>query len=151
MSSGAPWFEEQVIGKGTLGHMVQTMAGIDEGKTNHSLKATGVTHMFEGKVTEKIIQKRTGHRNVEHISRPQWCSKKLFQVSFLSPLGPIFYTLKSSVVPTCTGSVPKSSVNLTSTGSTQLPEPASASPTTGPYLHSLQGCTFNNFSFNFGK
>ena len=115
MSSGAPWFEEQVIGKGTLGRMVWTMcskAGIDEDKTNHSLKAAEATGMFEGNITEKIIQERTGHRNVEHISRPQWCSKKLFQVSFLSLLGPIFCTPKSSVVLTCTGSAPKSSVNL---------------------------------------
>ena len=41
MSSVAPWFEERVVGKGPLGHMVRTMcskAGIDGDKTNHSLK-----------------------------------------------------------------------------------------------------------------
>ena len=46
MGSGSPWFEEQVVGKGTLEHMVRTMcskAGIGGSKTNHSNKATGAT------------------------------------------------------------------------------------------------------------
>ena len=34
-------------------------------KTNHSLRATGVTSMFQANVPEKIIQKTTGHRSVE--------------------------------------------------------------------------------------
>jgi len=107
--------------------------------------------MFEGNVTERIIQEHTGHCNVEALYTYQQTSvtQQKAVPSLLSvPLGPIFCTPKSSVV--LTGSAPKSSVNLTSTGSTQLPEPASASPTTGPYLHSLQECTFS-FSFNFGK
>lgn len=54
----APWFEERVMQKETLGSMVKTMcakAGITGNKTNHSLKATGATRMFEGNVPEKII------------------------------------------------------------------------------------------------
>ena len=55
----APWFEERVMGKGTLGSTVKTMcakAGSTGNKTNHSLKATGATRMFEGNVPDKIIQ-----------------------------------------------------------------------------------------------
>ena len=113
MSPGAPWFEECVVGKGTLEHMVQTMcneAGISRSKTNYSLKATGVTRMYEGNVPEKIIQEHTGHRHVEacvHISRPQWCSKK----SSFCPVSDQFLdfcTPKSLVDLMCTGSAPKS-------------------------------------------
>ena len=35
-------------------------AGI-EGKTNHSLRATGVTKMYLAGVPKKVIQERTGH------------------------------------------------------------------------------------------
>lgn len=40
------------------------MVGID-GKTNHSLRASGATEMFRAGVPEKIIQERTGHRSVK--------------------------------------------------------------------------------------
>lgn len=39
-------------------------AGIEE-KTNHSLRATGRSAMFQANVTEKIIQNTTGHRSLE--------------------------------------------------------------------------------------
>ena len=33
-----------------------------EGKSNHSLRATGASVLFQAHVPEKIIQERTGHR-----------------------------------------------------------------------------------------
>ena len=36
-----------------------------EGKTNHSLRATGATRLFEANVPEKLIQERTGHRSID--------------------------------------------------------------------------------------
>ena len=38
--------------------------GID-GKTNHSLQATGASTLFEVNVSEKVIQECTGHRSVK--------------------------------------------------------------------------------------
>lgn len=35
------------------------------GKTNHSLRATGASALFEANVPEKIIQERTGHRSLK--------------------------------------------------------------------------------------
>ena len=35
------------------------------GKSNHSLRATGATAMFQNGVPETIIQKVTGHRSLE--------------------------------------------------------------------------------------
>ncbi len=39
-------------------------AGIEK-KTNHSLRATGATRMFEAGVPEKLIRQRTGHRSLD--------------------------------------------------------------------------------------
>jgi site-specific recombinase XerD len=35
-----------------------------EGKTNHSLRATGATTLFQKNVPERVIQKVTGHRSL---------------------------------------------------------------------------------------
>ena len=61
----APWFSSTPIGRNELSKMVQTMcneANISGKKTNHSLRATGASQLFEANVPEKIIQERTGHR-----------------------------------------------------------------------------------------
>ena len=41
------------------------LANISGNKTNHSLRATGATTLFEKGISEKIIQERTGHRSLE--------------------------------------------------------------------------------------
>ena len=64
----SPWYCNQPVGGDKLQTMVKDMcsdAGIEERKTNHSLRATGATSMFSANVPEKIIQSRTGHRSVE--------------------------------------------------------------------------------------
>ena len=40
-------------------------AGISGNKTNHSLRATGASQLFQANVPEKVIQERTGHRSLE--------------------------------------------------------------------------------------
>lgn len=52
--------------KNTLHSLLSTMcmeAGIEEKKTNHSLRATGATAMFAAQVPEKIIKDVTGHKS----------------------------------------------------------------------------------------
>ena len=64
----APWYSVAPIGKHTLSDKVKKMcntAGIVGHKTNHSLRATGATQMYESGVPEKLIQERTGHRSIE--------------------------------------------------------------------------------------
>ena len=59
------------VGKNKLGSFVSeicTEAGIPC-KTNHSLRATGATTLFQSKVPEKIIQKTTGHRSLEALRK----------------------------------------------------------------------------------
>ena len=42
-------------------------AGVEEKKTNHSLRAAGVSQLFEAGVDEKVIQSRSGHRRLESL------------------------------------------------------------------------------------
>ena len=42
-------------------------AGLPEIYTNHSLRAYGATTLFQGKVPEKIIQQRTGHKSINSL------------------------------------------------------------------------------------
>ena len=44
-----------------------TEAGVEERKTNHSLRAAGVSQLFEAGVDEKVIQSRSGHRRIESL------------------------------------------------------------------------------------
>ena len=63
------WSTLQVLEQNTLGSMVKKMfeqIGV-EGKTNHSLRATGATRLFEVNVPEKLIKERTGHRSVDSL------------------------------------------------------------------------------------
>jgi integrase len=64
----APWYAPVPIGKHSLQTMVKRMceeANIEGVKTNHSLRATAETQMFEQGAPEKLIQERTGHRFLE--------------------------------------------------------------------------------------
>ena len=53
-------------------------AGIER-KTNHSLRATGATRMFEAGVTEEMIQERTGRRRLD-LSSLLLNSGEMFQI-----------------------------------------------------------------------
>ena len=62
-----PWHSVQPRGKHYLNNMVKAMfseAKISGGSTNHSLRATGVTELFQSEVPEKVIQGITGHRSI---------------------------------------------------------------------------------------
>ena len=58
------------MGENSLSKVVCEMfreAGSSEKKTNHSLRAAGVSQLFEDGVDEKIIQSCSGHRCVEDV------------------------------------------------------------------------------------
>ncbi len=62
-----PWFSSVPVGRNTLGKMVKDICAqgkIVGNKTNHSLRATGASSMFQAGVPEKIIQQFTGHRSL---------------------------------------------------------------------------------------
>ena len=64
----APWYTAVPVGKHTLNSRVKMMcerAGIEGHKTNHSLRATAATELYQADVPEKLIQERTGHRSLK--------------------------------------------------------------------------------------
>ena len=63
----APWYDNVPVGKNCLRTMVKDMCAEVEiyGKTNHSLRASGATALFQNNVPERVIQKVTGHRSLD--------------------------------------------------------------------------------------
>ena len=69
-SHGTNWYWTIPCGKNYLSKMVSEMfieADVQERKTNHSLRAAGVSRLYEAGVDEKIIQSRSGHRRLESL------------------------------------------------------------------------------------
>ena len=65
-----PWYSATPVGKNQLNKMVFKMcemAGIEGVKTNHSLRVSGASYLFDAGVPERIIQARTGHRCLESL------------------------------------------------------------------------------------
>lgn len=61
------WFGNAVVGIHTLEKMVSQMckeAGIEGYKTNHSLRATAATRLYEAGLDEQLITEVTGHRSL---------------------------------------------------------------------------------------
>ena len=61
-----PWYVRNRLGQNSCSKMITVMceeAGISGKKTNHSLRRTAATTLFEKGVPEKIIQGVTGHRS----------------------------------------------------------------------------------------
>ena len=67
MDKGKPWFSAVLVGRNTLDCLVKDACkevGVS-GKSNHSLRATGTTRMYQQGVSEKAIQARTGHKSLD--------------------------------------------------------------------------------------
>ena len=63
-----PWYSTTPVGRNRLNAMLKEMcqeAGLSTKFTNHSLRAYGVTTLFQAGVSEKLIQQRIGHRCLE--------------------------------------------------------------------------------------
>ena len=72
------WYMSVPVGKNTLSSMVPKMfksAGLEE-KTNHSLRSTASTALFEAGVPEKVIQNATGHRSLKALRIYERVSKE---------------------------------------------------------------------------
>lgn len=67
-SPGDSWYTNSPLGHNTLGKFLKEIlreGNIDaEHKSNHSLRSTAITRMFENKVPEKLIMERSGHLSV---------------------------------------------------------------------------------------
>lgn len=64
------WYTTRPIGKNTLSKMVEkfcSTAGVKGRKTNHSLRATCATRLYESGIDEQLIMERTGHASVQGV------------------------------------------------------------------------------------
>ena len=65
-NEAAPWYSCVPLGKNQLSRMVKDMCSegnIEGKKSNHSLRASGITSLFQAGVSENVIQDRSGHRS----------------------------------------------------------------------------------------
>ena len=67
---GSVWYTHTPVGHNTLNGTISRIcraAGINGFKTNHSLRVTTATRLFQSGVDEQLIMARTGHRSIEGI------------------------------------------------------------------------------------
>ena len=68
-SADEPWYTRKILGHNVLGQLLKRMcgrAGIDStNKTNHSLRATAISRMFQSGVPQKVVMNRSGHLSKE--------------------------------------------------------------------------------------
>ena len=66
----AVWYTCTPVGHNTLNKTVKQLckdAGIPGFKTNHSLRVTSATRLFQSGVDEQLIMSRTGHRSIQGV------------------------------------------------------------------------------------
>ncbi len=64
------WYTSKPLGHNTLSKTICRLcktAGIEGFKTNHSLRATAATRLYELGVDEQMVMERTGHRSLEGV------------------------------------------------------------------------------------
>ena len=64
------WYSNKPLGHYTLSKTVARLcqeAGISGYKTNHSLRATTATRLYQSGVDEQLVMERTGHRSLEGV------------------------------------------------------------------------------------
>ena len=71
-SAGDPWYTESPIGHNTLARFLKKIfegAKIDTtNKSNHSLRATAISRMYQNSIPEKLIMERSGHLSREGLA-----------------------------------------------------------------------------------
>ena len=68
--SGSYWYCNKVVGHNALAGTVKrlcSLAGIVGKKTNHSLRATAATRLFQEGIDEQLIMNVTGHRSTDGV------------------------------------------------------------------------------------
>ena len=114
-SSKEPWYHCQPVGKHKLSGMVAQMceeAGLNERKTNHSLRVTGATSLYNGGVPEREIQQRTGHRSIEALRKYECTGEEQHQAVSSKFSSPVELPYSSHLVPVCCVSTQLTRSNL---------------------------------------
>ncbi len=131
-SDGSPAYTRQRVGVNTIKKFppkITTLAGIN-GFTNHSLRATAMSRMYNSGVPEKIIAEKSGHRSIDGLRAYEHPDEELFREVIIDP------TKKFS--------------STKSTGDKEEPIPKIEDVASNPQIPGFSGlsnCTFH-FSIN---
>jgi hypothetical protein len=133
------WFSKRQLGHNTLGKTVARLcssAGIQGYKTNHSLRATSTSRLYQSCAEEQQVMERTGHRSVEGVRSYKRTSEKQRQAlsDILNRPGP---SAKSIELHSSSSSVLSNSNNTLSLSCVCATTPARPS------------ATFNNCNITF--
>ena len=81
------WFSSVAVGHNKLHNMMKKMceeAGIEGYKTNHSLRATAATRLFNEGIEEQLIMERTGHHSIDGVrSYKRTSTEQMMAVSYI--------------------------------------------------------------------
>ena len=70
MEDDNPWYSSQRIGRNRISQLMKTIcsvSGVQNKYTNHSLRATGATRLFQSGTPENVIMERSGHRSTDGV------------------------------------------------------------------------------------
>ena len=92
------WFMCQPVALDSMVARMFEAVGV-RGNTNHSLRVTGTTRLFNAQVPEKIVQERSGHRSLDSLRCYERTSKEQHQavLSILSSASPLPSTEKENL------------------------------------------------------
>ena len=82
--TGEMWFQPRPVGYNILGGVVKrlcTTAGLQGHFTNHSLRATAATRLFEAGVDKQLIMQWTGHSTTAGVCSYKRVGEKLYSVT----------------------------------------------------------------------
>ena len=82
--TGDVWFQSRPVGHNVLGGVVKRLcesAGLQGHYTNHSLRATAATRLFEAGIDEQLIMQRTGHSTTAGVRSYKRVGEKLRSIT----------------------------------------------------------------------
>ena len=139
------WYTRKPLGHNILSGTVSSickLAGIQGFKTNHSLRATATSRLYQSGVDEQLVMERTGHRSVEGVRSYKRTSDR--QREALSDILNRTETAPSDIVTPFQRAIapPSSFASAAFSSATQLNETQFSS-------FSLRDASFVNCSVNF--
>ena len=153
---GIVWYKNQAIGANTLATTMKRLcskAGVGGYKTNHSLRVTSATRLFQCGTDEQLIMQRTGHRSTDGVRVYKRSSNE--QEALLSK---VLNREKSALLPPSAIKEGKEKeneppTNTKKSGPVTPPKAQSASSiaSSHPASVSFSDCTGVTINFHFGS
>ena len=144
------WYSTCPLGHTTLGSTVARLckaADIQGYKTNHSLRATVTSRLYQSGVDEQLVMERTGHRSLDGVRSYKRTSSKQ-----LEALSDILNCPKTSTAEVCSSTSSQNSTSLVATASShQIEPPQTFLSSSAQHLRalSLPSASFTHCNVNF--